>query len=285
MKNCKKVLLFLILGMFLFACQEMQSKKTANLVYPNWAEGVAYTHLIKAVLEDMMDYEVKITSSDLPSAFASIAEGSQDAFTDVWLPIHHKEYVDKYKDKIEDLGVIYEGSQGGLVVPKYVSIDKISQLNEYADKLGNQIVGIEEGSNLNKFTEKVRKAYGIKLKLLVSSDPAMSAALGKAINKGKWIVVASWTPHWMFGRWDLKFLKQDDDKKIWGTEQIHIMGRKNLSQEKPELAKFLGRVKLSDEKLTSLMYEINTHSDKDIMDVVKTWIENNKEYVKAWVVE
>ena len=285
MNICKKLILLLVMGVFLFACQQKQNEKTANLVYVNWAEGIAYTHLVKAVLEDMMGYEVNLTSADVAPAYASVAKGSQDAFMETWLPVLHKDYIEKYKDNLVDLGVIYEGTQSGLIVPKYVSINKISQLNDYADKFNKQIVGIDAGAGIMKTTEKVIKDYNLSLELLESSGPAMTTALKKAIDKGDWIVITGWKPHWMFGRWDLKFLQQDEDKKVWGIGKIHLMGRKNLAKDKPELAKFLGNIKLTDEKLSSLMLDINNNSNKDIMQVVREWIEKNKPYIESWIVK
>jgi glycine betaine/proline transport system substrate-binding protein len=46
------------------------------------------------------------------------------------------------------------------------------------------------------------------MELVASSGPAMTAALKGAIDKGEWIVVTGWAPHWKFARYDLKFFFQ-----------------------------------------------------------------------------
>lgn len=258
------------------------AKKTANLVYVNWAEGVAYTHLAKAVLEDKMGYTVKLTAADVGPAYTAIAQGNQDAFMETWLPVLHKNYVDKFRDKITDLGTIYDGTESGLVVPDYVTIDKISQLNGVKSKFDGKIIGIDAGAGIMSTTEQVIKDYGLDYTLVTSSGPAMTAALKDAIDHHKWIVVTGWKPHWMFGRWNLKFLKQDPDKVVWSKGSIHIMGRKDIDTAKPELAQFLRNMKLTDAQLSDLMLKVE-ESKQDVMVVARKWMNDHPEVVNAWI--
>ena len=39
----------------------------------------------------------------------------------------------------------------------------------------------------------------------------MTAALKSAIANDEEIAVTGWTPHWMFARWDLKYLDDPND--------------------------------------------------------------------------
>jgi len=256
-------------------------QKTADLVYVNWAEGVAYTHLAKVILEDELGYDVTITAADVAPAYAAVAQGDKDAFMETWLPVLHKDYVERFADQVVDLGHVYEGTQSGLVVPKYVTIDKISELNDHADRFDGQITGIDAGAGVMKTTEKVIDEYGLDLELLASSGPAMTAALQKAYNAEDWIVVTGWRPHWMFGRFDLKFLEQDPDKKVWGTGNIHIMGRADLEQDKPELAQFLRNYFFTDAQLSDLM--IAMRDQDDLEAVARQWAAAHPELVKSWL--
>ena len=281
----KLLVLILTVGVMAGCSGESEEKKEANLVYVNWAEGIAYTNLAKAVLEDEMDYEVEITSAGAGPAYAAVANGDQDAFMETWLPVLHKDYYEKYKGDIIDLGKVYEGTQSGLVVPQYVTIDKISELNDHADKFDGDITGIDAGAGVMKTTKDVIEKYNLNLDLVSSSGPAMTSALQKAYNDEEWIVVTGWKPHWMFGRFDLKFLEQDPDIKMWEKGDIHIMGRKNLKEEKPELAKFLSNMKLSDSELADLMLQINKNDDKDKETVAREWMKNNESVIESWIPE
>ncbi len=269
---------------FLSGCAQSSNTKTAKLAYPNWAEGIAYTHLAMVVLQDKMDYDVDITSADVGPAYTAVSQGSEDAFMECW-PGLHKSYLEKFEGKLVDLGEVYEGTEMGLAVPAYVTIDTISELNEHAEKFGGRITGIDAGAGIMITTEEeVIPMYNLDMELLSSSGPAMTAALQDAVDNEEWIVVTAWKPHWMFARWDLKFLEQDEDKVVWEPGVINIMGREDLREEKPELAQFLANMKLSDPQLADLMLKVN-ESDDDVEAVARAWMEANPEVIEAWIPE
>lgn len=284
----------LIGGVFISGCkqddegdgQQVSVAKTADLVYVEWPEGVAYTHLAKVILEEKMGYDVNITSADVGASYTSVANGDKDAFMETWLPVLHRDYMERYEDDLLDLGPIYEGTKEGLVVPEYVDIDRISELNDHADKFDNEIIGIDAGAGIMKTTEEVIEEYGLDLELVSSSDAAMTAALKDAVEKEEWIVVTGWKPHWKFERWDLKFLEQDEDKEVWGAGKIHIMGKQDLERDKPELAQFLENMFFTDEQLADLMLAVrDAGGDESIEAVVAEWMEDNDDVVNAWIPE
>ena len=282
-RSIAAALLIGLAGVFVTSCGSTETQeKTADLVYVNWAEGVAYTHLAKVILEDKMGYTVTATAADVGPAYTAVAQGNKDAFMETWLPVLHRDYVERFKDQVVDLGYVYEGTQSGLVVPEYVTIDMISELNANKDKFNGQIVGIDAGAGIMSTTEELIETYDLDFKLVSSSGPAMTAALKEAVDNNEWIVVTGWRPHWMFGRWDLKFLKQDDDKMMWKKGNIHIMGRKNLEAEKPELANFLKSLKFTDAQLADLMLKIE-QSDDDVEVVARQWMNDNPEAVNHWI--
>lgn len=281
--NIKLFSIFLLFGLMVGCSSESDQNKEAELVYVNWAEGIAYTNLAKAVLENEMGYEVEITSAGVGPAYTAVANGDQDAFMETWLPVLHSDYYEQFKEDIIDLGVVYEGTQSGLVVPKYVTIDSISQLNSVKDKFDSEITGIDAGAGVMKTTNKVIENYNLDYDLISSSGPAMTSALQKAYENEEWIVVTGWKPHWMFGRFDLKFLKQSENNVMWEKGNIHIMGRKNLKEDKPELAAFLSNMKLTDSQLADLMVKIKNNDGKDKLVVAKEWMSSNQDVIKSWI--
>lgn len=66
----------------------------------------------------------------------------------------------------------------------------------------------------------------------------MTSTLAKAIKDKRPIVVTGWTPHWMFTKFDLKFL--EDPKGSFGkAENIHTIVRKDLKKMNQRLMKSL----------------------------------------------
>ncbi|KYH29546.1 MULTISPECIES: glycine betaine ABC transporter substrate-binding protein [Clostridium] len=258
-----------------------KSNKKVNIGYVNWAEGIAMTNLAKVVLEEKMGYEVDMKQGEAGMVFTSLAGGDMDVFMDGWLPVTHKDYMEKYKEDLEDLGYNYENARIGLVVPAYMNIKSIEELNGIKDDLEGKIIGIDPGAGIMKSTKSVIEEYGLDLELLEGSEATMLAMLKKAIDDKKPIVITGWSPHWKFSRWDLKFL--DDPKGTYGkAENLHTIARKGFSQDMPEVAEFLKNFKMNDDQLGSLMADIQD-SDKDPSEVAKEWMHKNEELVNSWI--
>ncbi len=293
MKNLFKktvaiVLAITICGFVLIGCgkksegtSDAEKKGTIKLVYVNWAEGIAMTNLAKVILEEKMGYDVEVTMADVAPIFTSLANGDQDVFMDAWLPITHESYMSEYGDDLEDLGYNFEGARVGLVVPAYMDINSISELNDIADELDNEIIGIDSGAGIMKATETAIDTYGLNLNLISGSGPAMTASLGTAIDREKPIVVTGWTPHWKFARWDLKFL--EDPQGIYGdAENIHTIARKGFKVDEKEAAEFFSNFYMNSDQLGDLMGAI-ADSDEDPDVVAKAWMEENEDLIQSWI--
>lgn len=255
--------------------------ETVKLGYVNWAEGIAMTNLAEAVLEDKMGYNVESTAADVAPLFTSLASGNTDAFLDTWLPVTHGDYLEEYGDRMEDLGITYSGAVIGLVVPDYVDINSIDELNANKDAFDGKIIGIDSGAGIMSATERAIEAYGLDFELVTGSGPAMTAALKKAIDNQEPIVVTGWTPHWKFARFNLKIL--EDPKTIFGdSENIHVYSRKGLAEDMPEVAEFLKNLEFTDDQLGSLMGAIEDSSGEPI-DAAREWMLENEELVDSWI--
>lgn len=268
--------------------QEGEEQKTARLAYVNWAESVAYTHVAQVVLEEKMGYDVTITSADAAPAYTSVAQGDNDVFMETW-PVLHADYLDKYADSLYDVGIIYEGTQVGLVVPQYMideGVETISDLKkpEVKKKLNAEITGIDSGAGVMQDIEnEVIPGYGLNeagYKLVASSGPAMTSALKKAVESNEYIVVSGWNPHWKFGVWDLAFLKQDGPQ-VWSTGNIHLYGNVNLKEQKPELAQFLNNMYFTDAEMGSLLVAYKNYDDAT--EMAKAWVEENPSAWEDWI--
>ena len=130
-------------------------------------------------------------------------------------------------------------------------------------------------------TETAIEEYGLDMELVASSGPAMTAALQGAIDKGEWIVVTGWAPHWKFARYDLKFL--EDPKSVYGeAELVQMAARKGFSADYPELAAMFGKMQFSAAEIGSLMDAMNGIEEGEEEAAVRGWIAENQELVSSW---
>lgn len=255
------------------------SANTIKIAYPNWAEGIAMTHLLKAVLEDRLDADVTLTQADPGVIYAALANKDQDLFIDAWLPYTHESYWKQYGDALENLGPVFGYGVTGLVVPEYMSINSIEELNAISSELDGKIIGIDPGAGISSTTLRVIDEYDLDLQQVNSSGPAMTAALAQAIEDKKPIVVTGWKPHWMFGRFDLKIL--DDPRGIYPVDQIRKIARKDFANDNAELRQLLLNFSLTEEQLLDLMATIE--KDNDPQSAAEDWMHSNQPLVNSWM--
>jgi len=257
-----------------------ETKGQVELGYVEWDSEIASTHVVQAVLEDKLGYETKITPVDAGVMFQGVAEGNFDGMVAAWLPGTHKSYMEEVGDKVEDLGTNLNGAKIGLVVPEYVTIDSIEEMNDEKDKFQERIVGIEPGAGIMQATEQAITDYALDLSLQDSSSAAMAASLEKAVNSEEWIVVTGWTPHWKFAKWDLKYL--DDPKGVYGgEEEIHTLVRQGLKEDMPEVYSFLDKFNWEPADMEAIMVKIQ--GGMEPADAAREWIESNPDKVNAWL--
>ncbi|WP_026905669.1 glycine betaine ABC transporter substrate-binding protein [Paucisalibacillus globulus] len=101
--------------------------KEIELVYVEWDTEVASTNVVAKVLEDL-GFKVTVTPLDNGVMWQAIASGEADGMVAAWLPGTHGDLYEEYKDQLVDLGANLEGAKIGLVVPAYMDIDSIEDL-------------------------------------------------------------------------------------------------------------------------------------------------------------
>ncbi|WP_136067725.1 glycine betaine ABC transporter substrate-binding protein [Modicisalibacter radicis] len=272
------------LGVSGVAQAQEESKGTVSLAYVEWSSEVASTNVVRAVLEQM-GYDVEMSSLSAAAMWQAVAYGDADGMVAAWLPTTHENYLEQTKDKVVDLGTNLDGTKLGLAVPSYTDIDSIEELGEKADLVNGEIIGIDPGAGLMGLTEDVIDEYGLggDIKLRSGSGATMTAALQSAIQNEDDIVVTAWTPHWMFSRWDIKYL--DDPKNVYGdAEQIHTIVRQGLEEDMPEVYEVLDNFAWTPEQMGEVML-MNQEEGADPYANAQKWVEEHPEVVDEWTGE
>lgn len=260
MKALKIFAILILTALVLTSC-ERRHKQDVLMLYPNWAEGIAITHLAKIALEDQ-GYSVSIKRLEPGPIYASLSRGDADIYMDAWLPHTHKDYWERYNERLDIIGTVFDNGISGLVVPTYVDINSIEELNENKDKFDKKIYGIAAGAGIHSNTEKAIKAYDLDYKQITSSETSMVTALKKAISQKEPIIITGWKPHFIWADYDLKPL--EDPFNIYPTDRIEIVARKNFKEDKPELAVFFKQFSLNEDLLNELMTEVSQDRDPSV---------------------
>ncbi|HWU27792.1 MAG TPA: glycine betaine ABC transporter substrate-binding protein [Microbacterium sp.] len=242
---------------------------------PSWTDGLSTAYLLQDQLEKM-GYTVKMnTLTEAGPLYTGLSKGDVDVYPSAWPELTHKSYMDKFGDKIEDLGKYYDDAKLTIAVPEYTKIDSIADLKGNADMFGGKIIGIEPGAGLTKQTQtKMLPEYGLdgEYELVTSSTAAMLTELKKATDAKRDIVVTLWRPFWANDAYPVKDLK--DPKGAMGKpEGLHFLGTKGFSEKNADAAEFIKKIKLTDEQYGALEGLVTSDEYKDkSAEAVDKWI-------------
>ncbi len=271
------------LAVLLLSAPPAFAARKVTLAYVEWDCAVASTNVARAVLQEKLGYNVEILPVAAAAMWQAVATGDVDGMVTAWLPVTHKTYADRLQGKYENLGPIVGGAKLGWAVPKYVTIDSIADLNKHADKFGGRVYGIDPGSGLMQLSEQAMEEYKLnKLELMEGSGATMTAALADAIKNQQWVVVTAWSPHWMFGRWELKYL--DDPKgALGGEEHIDTIVRKGLKKDMPEVYAFMDRFQWQNPDQLQMVMAWNQEPGADPYKNAVRFINENPKLVNEWL--
>ena len=269
------------------AIQSIDESSSADqplkLGWSPWADAEVVSLMAAKLIESELNQPVERVMADIGIQYQSVARGDLDLMLMAWLPGTHRDYWGKVRDQVLDLGPMYSGRLGW-IVPDYVPREVISSINQLrnpqlAARFGGRVQGIDPGSGLNQASLKALKQYGLtSMELVASSSAAMAAVLAQAIEEQRWLIATSWTPHWMFARFKLRFLS-DPKGSFGGTERIHAVARQGLDQRHPALTAFLSRFHLPESDLDGLLLQAQESSAET---AVSTYLARHPNRVRYW---
>ncbi|HEX7682514.1 MAG TPA: glycine betaine ABC transporter substrate-binding protein [Trinickia sp.] len=285
MKLFKQLLLTAAFGAALASAGSAfaDGKPTIKIGYvEGWDDSVATSNVAAQVIEQKLGYPVKLVPVAAGVMWGGVARGDLDATLSAWLPATHAAYWDQYKSKVVDLGANYNDAKIGLVVPADVKATTISDLEAEKADFSGRIVGIDAGAGVMKKTDDAIKAYNLSLQLMPSSGSAMTAELARDIHANKPIVVTGWAPHWMFGKWKLKFL--EDPKKVFGgAEHVDNVINPELEKKAPPVVAFLKKFQWKPGEIEGVMLAAQSGTKPE--EAAKAWVSAHGDRVSAWTAD
>ncbi|MCX5539451.1 glycine betaine ABC transporter substrate-binding protein [Paraburkholderia sp. CNPSo 3076] len=257
-----------------------------KLAITDWADVLATANVAKYVLEAKLNQPVKFVNADIGIQFQGVARGDLDIMVGGWLPVTHAVYYAKYKNDMDDVGVIYTGGRNGWAVPAYVpesEVSSISDLNKpgVKSKLDGTIQGIGPGSGLMQASEKSVQAYNLNgYNLQSSSEAGMLAAVSRAYQTKQWVVATVWSPHWLWQKWQMRYLK-DPKGTLGGEEQVHAFASKQFATKFPRADVFFKHFKLTLADVEAI--ELEGNSTNDYATAAKKFVDAHPDKLKAWL--
>jgi len=257
-----------------------EEKKTIKMGVLQWNDLVCPSLVTKKLMEKHYGYEIEVVEFfEWGIAYATLAKGDVDILMSQ-INFVAFDYWTRYKKKLEKLSASSHGLNQGIVVPAYVPIDSIEEMNAHKDKFDGKIIGIEPGAGLMRQTKQAIDAYGLDFELVDGSTAAMTATLKSAMAKKQWIATILWTPSWMTQAFDVKFLQ--DPKNVQQPPQSYYwIGRKGFIQDYPKAREVMAGVFVPLEDNIKMTGYIKEGLKAD--QAVDKWLGENQLVAERWM--
>lgn len=262
-----------------------EDAKPVKIGWAAWSDAEFVTKLAAKLIQDDLGQKVQLVQTDVAPLYQGVGRGDLDAMMMAWLPKTHADYYAKVKDKVDVLGTVYDGAKLGWVVPAYIPESEIASIDDLKKpdvkkKLSGTIAGIDPGAGLTRLSQKALKDYGLDgYKLQVSSEAGMLTTVDRAERGKKWFVATSWSPHWMFGKYKLRYIA-DPKKSLGDAEHVDVLAHKGFAGKNPKVAGFLSRMKLPLADLQAGMFDAQQTSYDQAID---KYIKSHPDQIKAWL--
>ncbi len=240
---------------------------------------VPFVEITKQIAEEQ-GYTVEIVEGDVAFMFLSLTQGDIDIWPGVWLPSIHENYHNQYGDQYELGNAIFEDASVGWVVPNYVEADTIADLVGNEDMVDGKLIGFEPGSGMMLLSEEVVEGYDLDIEIIEGTLSAMMAEVDYAIRQEDPILFLGWRPHIMMRKYDVKVL--EDPKGFWELDGEYWGMRINLEESAPDIYNYCKNFEMSLDETEEFLYGYQ-EDGKNIEDLAKEWIENNRSQIDTWL--
>jgi len=270
-----------------FSAVGASEKGTIKLGWTSWVEDEAGMQVAKYILENKMGYKVEPILGDMGVIAAGLKKGDIDVFLEFCLPSCHKDYWSNIAQDTVIAGTFYHPTTQAWAIPDYIPKDKLNTIDDLKkpdvrEKLDGKIIGIEPGAGLMRRSKRMIKIYGLDYELVSGSEPAMLAALKKAVKNKDWIVVTLWVPHFAYAQWPLRNLVETKEKIVGALDSCHVITRSGFGSDYPDVFRFFSRFNWNVAEINKLIYQTGVEK-KPVEEAAKEFVESHQKLVEYWI--
>lgn len=234
------------------------------------------------------------------TAWAGAQRGDVDALTEVAMP-NQSELAAKAEDRIELVHPTYSGAEQGWYVPSYAvepgqplaGLTGVTQLNDYADALGNRLVDSDPSFLTTEYNAKRLAGYRLDLEQVTSSEAAQIAELRRAYERRQPILVYLYRPHYIFEELALTKLTEPtparedcyttgDGACAMPAYSAWTAASPDLARSSPGFAAMLRRFELPLDDVEQMLQRVDVDNE-DVEVVAREYVAAHPDRVRQWV--
>lgn len=289
-------------------------KGTIRLHEGDWTGNLVDGKLIQIILEDEMDYKVKMIFLPAgPAVAEAVIGGDIDIGFETWpsYSTTKEKYITEYggNGEVELLGRVGVVGQSGWYVPRYlVEGDSARGIEAAAPDLKSY-------KDLNKYkglfaspetTPKGRvlvcpvvaweckddgRVSGLGLDyvpVVLGSEAAQWAELDAAYSRGEPILLYAWEPHWVHAKYDLLEVELPPHSEEawpasdWPLDLTYNYGSPTLKDRYPDVHQLIANFNITNAQQADMILDIDV-DDMELDKAVRKWMAANEDIWRAWI--
>ncbi|MGX5655308.1 glycine betaine ABC transporter substrate-binding protein [Geodermatophilus nigrescens] len=269
----------------------------------SWTAAGLTTGILGEIAADNPDLGVAslaTTQLDPAAAWAGAQRGDIDLLTEVALP-NQQDLADSAADRVEIVSETYGDASQGWFVPAYAlepggpleGLTSVTQLDEYADQLGNKFYDADPGYITTEQNAKRLEGYGIGLEHVVSSEAAELAQLANSYSREEPIVLYLYHPHAVFAQYDMVQLEEPtpysdgclttgDGACAMPSYSANIAASDELREQAPAFVDLLTDFRISVEEMEEMQKRVDVDGE-DVAAVAREWVDANADQIDEWI--
>ena len=304
----------------LAGCSGNDSASGGHIIFADagWDSIKFHNAVAGLIAEEVYGYTWEEVPGSSPVTHEGVLNGEIDVHMEEWtmnIPTYDQ---DIEAGKLQQLGVNFADNRQGFYVPRYViegdserniepmapDLKTVEDLKKYSDVFPDQdekgkgrVYGAIPGWDADDLMFAKYEYYNLDENYVYfrpGSDPALSAALTDAYERGEAIVGYYWEPTWLMGKYDFVFLEepeanidtfQEGASEIPPTDTTVVMSNSFYEDEaNSDLIAFLSKYQTSSALISEALAHIQDTGDS-YEKTAKWFLQEKDELLDDWLTE
>ena len=314
------ILVVSLLALTLVGCAGDDSADGGHIVFADagWDSIKLHNALAGLIAGELYGYTWEEVPGSSPVTHEGVLSGEIDVHMEEWtmnIPTYEE---DVAQGKMQQLSVNFDDNRQGFYVPRYViegdsekgieamapDLKTVEDLKNYPDVFPDEenankgrVYGAIPGWDADDLMFAKYEYYGLDEDFIYfrpGSDPALSAALSNAYERGEAVVGYYWEPTWLMGKYDFVFLEEpeadpdtfkDGASAIPATDTTVVMSNKFYEvEDNKDLIEFLSNYKTSSALISEALAHIQDTGD-DYKETAEWFLKENDDLLDEWLNE
>jgi glycine betaine/proline transport system substrate-binding protein len=314
------ILMVSLLALTLVGCAGDDSAEEGHIVFADagWDSIKLHNAVAGLIAEQLYGYTWEEVPGSSPVTHEGVLSQEIDVHMEEWtmnIPTYDQDLAD---GKMHQLSVNFSDNRQGFYVPRYViegdsergieamapDLKTVEDLKNYPDVFVDEedssmgrVYGAIPGWDADDLMFAKYEYYGLDENFIYfrpGSDPALSAALSNAYERGEAVVGYYWEPTWLMGKYDFVFLEEpeadldtykDGASEIPATDTTVIMSNEYYEDEaNKDLIEFLSNYQTSSALISEALAHIQDTGD-DYAQTAEWFLKENTNLLDEWLSE